>query len=52
MPPIGETIARRRVFWFLIVLVVGPTLALAFYGLAGLKDRSVAAEARLRERHV
>lgn len=52
MPPIGESIARRRVFWFLIVLVVGPTLALAFYGLAGLKDQTDAEEARLRERYV
>ncbi|MDP2307190.1 MAG: ATP-binding protein [Pseudomonadota bacterium] len=52
MPPIGETIARRRVFWFLIVLVVGPTLALAFYGLTGLKDQRDATEARLRERYM
>ncbi|MES2637858.1 MAG: ATP-binding protein [Myxococcota bacterium] len=52
MPPIGETIARRRVFWFLIVLVVGPTLVLAFYGLTGLKDQRDATEARLRERYM
>ncbi len=52
MPPPGESIARRRVFWFLIVLVVGPTLALAFYGLAGLKDQRDAEDARLRERYL
>jgi signal transduction histidine kinase len=52
MPPLGESIARRRVFWFLIVLVVGPTLALASYGLAGLKDQRDAVEARLRERYL
>jgi signal transduction histidine kinase len=52
MSPLGESIARRRVFWFLIALVVGPTLALAFYGLAGLKDQRDAEEARLRERYL
>lgn len=52
VPPLGESIARRRVFWFLIVLVVGPTLALAFYGLTGLKDQRDATESRLRERYV
>ncbi len=50
--PLGESIARRRVFWFLIALVVGPTVALAFYGLAGLKDQRDAEEARLRERYL
>ncbi len=52
VPPIGETIARRRVFWFLIVLVLGPTIALAFYGVAGLKDQRDATEARLRDRYL
>lgn len=52
MRPLGESIARRRVFWFLVALVVVPTLALAFFGLAGLKYRSDAEEARLRERYL
>lgn len=50
MRPLGETIARRRVFWPLVALVVVPTVLLAFYGLAGLKNQSDAEEARLRER--
>lgn len=50
MPSIGESIARRRVFWFLVLLVVGPTLGLAGYVLAGIKYQQDAAEARLRER--
>lgn len=49
---LGESVARRRVFWFLVVLVVGPTLALAFYVLAGVKNQGDAAEARLRERYL
>lgn len=52
MAPLGESIARRRFFWFLVALVVGPTLALAFYVLAGVKDQSDAAEARLRDRYL
>ncbi|MFZ5478373.1 MAG: sensor histidine kinase [Myxococcota bacterium] len=51
MRPLGESVARRRVFWFLVALVVVPTVLLAFYGLAGLKDQRDAAEARLRERY-
>ena len=43
---------QRRGFWFLVALVVLPMLALAFYGLAGLKDQRDAVEARLRERYV
>ncbi len=50
--PIGESIARRRVFWFLVAIVVVPTLMLAFYGLAGLKNQRDAEVARLRERYV
>ncbi len=52
MPPLGESIARRRVFWFLIALVVGPTILLAFYGLSGLKDQRDADQARLRDRYL
>lgn len=52
MAPLGESIARRRVFWFLVVLVVGPTIALAGYGLAGVKTQRDAAESRLHERYV
>jgi signal transduction histidine kinase len=51
VPTLGESIARRRVFWALVVLVVGPTIALFAYGLAGVKDRGDAAEARLHERY-
>ncbi|GDX83609.1 hypothetical protein LBMAG42_54200 [Deltaproteobacteria bacterium] len=51
MPTLGESIARRRVFWALVVLVVGPTIALFAYGLAGLKDRADAEEGRLHERY-
>ncbi len=50
--PIGESIARRRVFWFLVAIVVVPTLLLAFYGLAGLKDQRDAEVARLRDRYM
>jgi two-component system phosphate regulon sensor histidine kinase PhoR len=50
--PIGESVARRRVFWLLVALVVVPTLLLAAYGLAGLKNQNDAAWARLRERYV
>jgi signal transduction histidine kinase len=50
--PLGESVARRRVFWFLVALVVVPTILLAFYGLAGLKDQRDAVEARLRERYI
>ena len=52
MPPLGESIQRRRVFWLLVALVVVPTLALAGYGLAGLKDRRDALEARSRDRYL
>lgn len=51
-PPIGESIARRRVFWFLVAIVVVPTLLLAFYGIAGLKNQRDAEVARLRDRYV
>ncbi len=51
MPTLGESIARRRVFWALVVLVVAPTIALFAYGLAGLKDRADAEEGRLHERY-
>ncbi len=51
MPTLGESIARRRVFWTLVVLVVAPTVALFAYGLAGLKDRADAEEGRLHERY-
>lgn len=50
MPPLGESIARRRVFWGLVALVVGPTIALAAYVLAGAKNQQDAEESRLRER--
>lgn len=50
MPTLGESIARRRVFWAIVVLVVGPTIALFAYGLAGVKDRVDAEEGRLHER--
>ena len=50
--PLGESIARRRTFWFVIALMVVPTVVLTFYGLSGLKDRSDANEARLRERYL
>ncbi len=39
-------------FWFLIVLVLVPTLALAVFGLSGLKDQRDATESRLRERYL
>ncbi len=51
MPALGESIARRRVFWTLVALVVVPTVALFAYGLAGLKDRADAEEGRLHERY-
>lgn len=51
MPTLGESIARRRVFWALVVLVVGPTIALFAYGLAGIKDRVDAEEGRQHERY-
>lgn len=52
MPPLGESVQRRRVFWLLVALVVVPLLLLASYGLAGLKNQRDAEEARLRERYV
>ena len=51
MPTLGESIARRRVFWTLVGLVVVPTILLFGYGLAGLKDRAGAQEGRLRDRY-
>jgi two-component system, OmpR family, phosphate regulon sensor histidine kinase PhoR len=51
MPTLGESIARRRVFWMLVVLVVAPTIALFVYGLAGLKDRVAAEEGRQNDRY-
>lgn len=52
MRSLGESIARRRVFWPLVALVVVPTVVLAAYGLAGLKNQRDAEDARLRERFV
>jgi signal transduction histidine kinase len=49
---LGESIARRRVFWTLVGLVVVPTLALGFYGIAGLKNERDARESRLRDRYL
>ena len=51
MPTVGESIARRRVFWTLVVLVGAPTIALFAYGLAGLKDRVDAEEGRQTDRY-
>lgn len=39
-------------FWLLVALVVVPTLALAGYGLTGLKYASDAAASRLRDRYL
>lgn len=50
MPTLGESIARRRVFWALVALVVVPTVTLLGYGLAGLKDRVDAEEGRQDDR--
>lgn len=50
MPTLGESIARRRVFWALVALVVIPTVTLLAYGLAGLKDRVDAEEGRRNDR--
>mgnify|MGYP001611677508 CR=1 FL=1 len=52
MPTLGESMARRRVFWALVVLVVAPAIALLAYGLAGIKDRADAEEGRLHDRYV
>lgn len=52
MPALGESVARRRVFWPLVALVVVPTVLLASLGLAGLKNQRDADEARLRERYL
>ena len=51
MVRLGESVARRRVFWFLVALVVGPTIGLAVYGMLGVMDRQAASQARLRDRY-
>lgn len=52
MPPLAESVSRRRFFWFLVALVVVPTLVLASYGITGVMDQSAANEQRLRERYL
>ncbi|MBM4368366.1 MAG: HAMP domain-containing histidine kinase [Deltaproteobacteria bacterium] len=51
MPTLGESMARRRVFWAMVALAVAPAVALLAYGLAGVKDRADAEEGRLHERY-
>ncbi len=46
------TVERRWIFWFLVALVVLPTLGLVAYGISGLKNQHDAVEARLRERYL
>lgn len=43
--------ARRWAFGLLLLLVIGPTLALGAYGLAGVENARVAAEAARRARY-
>ncbi|HND34811.1 MAG TPA: hypothetical protein PLA94_32630, partial [Myxococcota bacterium] len=52
MAPLAETVIHRRVFWFLVALVVVPTLVLAFFGITGVVDQRAATEQRLRERYL
>ena len=52
MRTLGVTVERRWIFWLLVGLVVLPTLGLAAYGLAGLKNQGDAVEARLRDRYL
>jgi signal transduction histidine kinase len=52
MAPLAETVIHRRVFWFLVALVVVPTLVLAFFGITGVVDQRAASEQRLRERYL